>query len=107
MTTTRQTTTSTATTATTVTVRLATSRNGLPMPRLDLRAPRGTHHRLVAAELHALAARAERGTDAAEGWCIYVERGRDDLSGSLVIELVGDDDAEAARAMALLARLAA
>ena len=89
------------------TVRLATSRNGLPTPRLDLRAPRGTHHRRIAAELHELAARAERATGIAEGWCIYVERGRDDLSGSLVIELVGDDDAEAARAMALLTRLAA
>ncbi len=99
-------TTITATTsAITKTVRLGTSRYGNPMPRIDVRAPRESHYRALAAELHELAAKAERETPANEHWCIQVERGGDDFNGWVYVELVGDTQTEADRAMELLKRV--
>jgi hypothetical protein len=99
------TTTNTAETRTTLTARLGTSRYGNPMPRIDVRAPRGTPHRLVSAELHELAAKVERGTPPREGWCVTVQHGSVDETGTVLIELVGGRDGEAERAMELLNRV--
>ena len=84
---------------------LGTSRYGNPMPRIDVHAPRGTPHRLVSAELHELAAKVERGTPPREGWCVTVQHGSVDETGTVLIELVGGRDGEAERAMELLNRV--
>jgi len=85
----------------TKTLRLAESRWGNPLPRIDLRAPRGTSHRAFAAELHELAAKVERATPEAEGWCVIIDR-IGDMEGAVSLELVDATAAEAARGMELL-----
>ena len=99
----RTTTTATAaTSAITKTVRLGTSRYDNPMPRIDVRAPRGTAYRTVSAELHELAAKVERATPTREGWCVTVQHGSSNETGAVLIELVDGSDGEADRAMELL-----
>jgi len=85
----------------TTTAHLTTSRYGHPQPVLDVRLPGGTHHRLVSATLHELAAKAERATAAGERWVIYTEQHVDE-GGRVVAELAQATDAEAARALAML-----
>jgi hypothetical protein len=85
----------------TKTALLGTSRYGNPMPRIDLRAPRGTSHRAFAAELHELAAKVERATPEAEGWCVTIER-LGDTEGAVSLELADATAEEAARGMELL-----
>ena len=83
----------------TTTAQLTTSRYGHPQPVLDVRLPRGTHHRLVSATLHELAAKAERATAAGERWVIHTEQHVDEGGR---VELAQATDAEAARALAML-----
>jgi hypothetical protein len=85
----------------TTTAHLTTSRSGHPLPVLDVRLPRGSHHRLVSATLHELAAKVERATAAGEGWVIYTEQHADE-GGRVVVELAQATEAEAARALAML-----
>ena len=89
----------------TMTVSLTSSHYGCHRPQIEIRLPKGTHHRPLAAALHLVAARVELATPTGEGWVVQTEAFCDGR-GIVYLELVKADDAEAARGVALLRTLA-
>jgi hypothetical protein len=88
----------------TKTVSQGESRYGTPEPQIALRFPKGTHHRVVKAALHKLAAEIELATPASERWCVNIEDYNE--SGRVYLELADATPAEAARGTALLEKVA-
>jgi hypothetical protein len=91
----------------TTTVSQGESRYGACEPQIELRFPTGTHHREISAALHKLAADVELATSARERWVVQTENCSTihGASGRVYLELADATPAEAARGMALLAKL--
>ena len=96
--------TTTKNTQPTTTISQAESHYGNAEPQLAISFPRGTHHRVVKAALHKLAADVELATPANEGWGVNIEE-YTDASGRVYLELANATPEEAERGMALLKKL--
>jgi hypothetical protein len=88
----------------TMTVGQTKSRYGNPEPQVEVRMPKGSHHRRLNAALHLLAADAELATSTAERWVVQTETTSDER-GRLYLELADATPAEAEQAMAMLRRI--
>jgi hypothetical protein len=86
--------------AATATVSMGRSEYGTPQPQMELRFPRGTHHRVLTAALHALAADIELATPSTLHWCVQMDAGNE--SGRVYLELAKGTDDEAERGLSLL-----
>ena len=73
----------------------------MPQPQIEIRLPKGTHHRTLNAALHRLAADVELATPAAERWCVQHEAFCDDR-GIVYHELADATPAEAQCGTAVL-----
>ena len=90
----------------TMTVGKVASRYGsTPEPQIEVRMPKGTHFRRLHAALHRLAAEVELATPAREAWVVQTDPTSDER-GRVYLELANGDEAEAARALALLRTIA-
>jgi hypothetical protein len=88
-----------------VTVERAKSGFWVPRPQIEVRMPRGAHHRMLLAALHLLAAEAEAATPLGEGWCVQTEATSDER-GIVYLELLAGSEGEAERGVALLRGIA-
>lgn len=88
-----------------ITVARATSEFGTPQPQIEIRMPRGTHHRRLLAALHLLAAEAEAATPVGERWCVQIEAATNER-GRVYLELAVGGEGEAERGLALLRGIA-
>lgn len=77
----------------------------IPEPQIEIRLPKGSHHRLVSAELHKLAAKVELATEPGEGWIVQTEAFYDG-HGRVYLELLHGTPGETERAMAVLRQVA-
>jgi hypothetical protein len=85
---------------------LATGEYGTPTPTIRVLGERGEHPRAISAELHMLAAAAELATmKTPDTWNVELYHDHDTV-GSIRLELIEGDNAEAERGMALLTRVA-
>jgi hypothetical protein len=88
----------------TISVGQVASRNGYPEPQIEVRVPKGTHHRTLKAALYRLAADVEvatAATPAKEAWIVQVDATSDER-GRIYLELMDATEQEAKRALALL-----
>ncbi|MCA9639963.1 MAG: hypothetical protein KC492_04685 [Myxococcales bacterium] len=85
-------------------VHLGTSTYGTPKPSVELTAPNGTHHRILKARLHQLAAEVELAS-IGESWVVVLDAFAE-RSGCIYLELVHGTAEEAKRAMDVLERVA-
>ncbi len=90
----------------TITVGQVASRFGTPEPQIEVRMPKGAHHRKVRAALYMLAAETELATPAGESWVVQTDATSDER-GRVYLELADGNEQEAARGLALLRRLCA
>jgi hypothetical protein len=97
--------TSSQNTETTKTITLGTSQYGTLQPQIEVRMPKGTHHRVTRATLLKLAAELELATPAKESWIVQLSD-HAETSGWVYLELGDGTQAEAERGMALLKRVA-
>ena len=88
----------------TMTISQGEAQYGTPEPQLEIRFPKGAHHRQVGAAIHKLAAEVELATPEHERWIVETEtlyEGR----GRVYLELADGTPAEAERGMAMLKKL--
>jgi hypothetical protein len=88
-----------------VTVERAKSGFWVPRPQIEVRLPRGAHHRRLLAALHLLAAEAEAATPQGEEWCVQMEATSDER-GIVYLELLTGSEGEAERGLALMRAIA-
>jgi hypothetical protein len=88
----------------TMTIRQGEAQYGTPEPQIEIRFPKGAHHRQVSAAIHKLAAEVELATPEHERWVVETEalyEGR----GRVYLELADGTPHEAERGMAMLKKL--
>lgn len=88
-----------------ITTTVDTSGHGQPEPAIHVRAPEGTSHRALKAELYRLAAATELATSGGEGWIVIVDAYADG-AGRVYLELLGATQAESERGLSMLRALA-
>ena len=89
----------------TMTIGQGEAQYGTPEPQIEIRFPKGAHHRQVSAAIHKLAAEVELATPEHERWVVETEtlyEGR----GRGYLELADGTPVEAERGMAMLKKLA-